>query len=86
MNISSAILHVVPARMAEAREALLKLPGLEIHAESPEGKMVVVLEDDDLEVAANNYVALHGMPGVASVAMVYQYSHDELVETEEVQA
>ncbi|MBF1164542.1 chaperone NapD [Dechloromonas agitata] len=86
MNISSAILHVVPARLAEAREALLKLPGLEIHAESPEGKMVVVLEDDDLESAANKYVALHGMPGVASVAMVYQYSDDELVETEEVQA
>ena len=86
MNISSAILHVVPARLAEAREALLKLPGLEIHAESPEGKMVVVLEDDDLESAANKYVALHGMPGVASVAMVYQYSDDESVETEEVQA
>ncbi len=86
MNISSAILHVVPARLAEAREALLKLPGLEIHAESTEGKMVVVLEDDDLESAANKYVALHGMPGVASVAMVYQYSDDELVETEEVQA
>ena len=48
MNISSAILHIVPGRLAEAREALLKLSGLEIHAESPEGKMVVVLEDDDL--------------------------------------
>ena len=52
MNISSAILHIVPGRLAEAREALLKLSGLEIHAESPEGKMVVVLEDDDLESAA----------------------------------
>jgi nitrate reductase NapD len=86
MNISSAILHIVPGRLVEAREALLKLPGLEIHAESPEGKMVVVLEDDDLESAANKYVTLHGMPGVASVAMVYQYSDDESVETEEVQA
>ena len=38
MNISSAILHIVPGRLAEAREALLKLSGLEIHAESPEGK------------------------------------------------
>jgi nitrate reductase NapD len=72
--------------LAEAREALLALSGLEIHAESPEGKMVVVLEDDDLESAANKYVALHGVPGVASVAMVYQYSDDESVETEEVQA
>ncbi len=85
MNISSAILHVAPARFAEARAALLAMTGLEIHAESPEGKMIVVLEDDDLESAANKYVALHGVPGVASVAMVYQYSDDE-VETEEVQA
>lgn len=86
MNISSAILHVAPSRLEEARAALLALSGLEIHAETPEGKMVVVLEDDDLESAANKYVALHGVPGVASVAMVYQYSDDESVETEEVQA
>ncbi|HLO62551.1 MAG TPA: chaperone NapD [Azonexus sp.] len=86
MNISSAILHIAPTRLAEARDALLALSGVEIHAETPEGKMVVVLEDDDLESAANKYVALHGVPGVATVAMVYQYSDDESVETEEVQA
>ena len=86
MNISSAILHIAPARLAAARESLLRIPGLEIHAETPEGKMVVVLEDDDLEAAANKYVALHGVPGVASVAMVYQYSDDEPETTEEVEA
>ena len=85
MNISSAIVHVAPGRLAEARASMLAMNGVEIHAESPEGKMVVVLEDDDLESAANKYVALHGVPGVASVAMVYQYSDDE-EETEEVQA
>ena len=85
MNISSAILHVAPARLAEARAALSGIDGVEIHAESPEGKMVVVLEDDDMEAAANKYVALHGVPGVASVAMVYQYSDDE-AETQEVAA
>ena len=85
MNISSAILHIAPARLAEARAALLGMSGVEIHAENAEGKMVVVLEDDDLDSAANKYVALHGVPGVASVAMVYQYSDDE-AQTEEVQA
>ena len=85
MNISSAILHIAPASLAEARAALSRMNGVEIHAESPEGKMVVILEDDDLETAANKYVALHGIPGVASVAMVYQYSDDES-ETEEVEA
>ena len=85
MNISSAIVHIVPARLDEACAALAGLPGVEIHARSPEGKVVVVLEDDDTESAANSYVALHGIPGVASVAMVYQYSDDKS-DTEEVEA
>jgi len=85
MNISSAILHIAPARFEEACAALLQLPGVEIHASTPEGKVVVTLEDDDTNSAADSYVALHGIPGVASVAMVYQYSGDES-DTEEVEA
>ena len=85
MNISSAIVHVVPGRLDEACGALAALPGVEIHARTPEGKVVVTLEDDDIDSAADRYVALHGIPGVASVAMVYQYSDDEM-DTEEVEA
>ena len=85
MNISSAIVHVAPQRFEEARAALLAMSGVEIHAENQDGKMVVVLDDDDLEAAANKYVALHAVPGVASVAMVYQYSDDES-ENQEVAA
>ncbi len=84
MNISSAIVHVVPQRLEEVRQTLLAMPGVEIHAESAEGKLIVVLEDDDLKAAADKYVALHGIAGVASVAMVYQYSDEESEETEEV--
>lgn len=85
MNISSAIVHVAPQRFEEARAVLLAMSGVEIHAENQDGKLVVVLEDDDLEAAANKYVALHAVPGVASVAMVYQYSDDES-ENQEVAA
>ena len=85
MNISSAIVHIVPARLDEACAVLAGMQGVEIHARSPEGKVVVTLEDDDTDSAANRYVALHGVPGVASVAMVYQYSDDE-TDTEEVKA
>jgi nitrate reductase NapD len=86
VNISSAIVYVAPERLDEACGALLLMPGVEIHARSPEGKVVVTLEDDDTNTAADKYVALHGLPGVASVAMVYQYSDDESVDTEEVEA
>ncbi len=85
MNISSAILHIAPARLEEACAALRQMPGVEIHAQSPEGKVVVTLEDCDTNSAADSYVALHGIAGVASVAMVYQYSDDES-DTQEVAA
>ncbi|MDD2742531.1 MAG: chaperone NapD [Rhodocyclaceae bacterium] len=85
MNISSAIVHVTPAGLEETCAALSGMPGVEIHARSPEGKVVVTLEDEDTNSAADKFVSLHGLPGVLSVAMVYQYSDDGLV-TEEVQA
>jgi nitrate reductase NapD len=85
MNISSAIVHIIPARLEEACAVLSGMPGVEIHARSPEGKVVVTLEDDDTDSAADRYVALHGIPGVASVAMVYQYCDDKS-DTEEVEA
>ncbi|MDR2838543.1 MAG: chaperone NapD [Azonexus sp.] len=85
MNISSAILYIAPARLDEACALLVAMPGVEIHARSDEGKVVVTIENDDTNAAAECYAALHGVPGVASVAMVYQYSDDELVtDTEEV--
>ncbi len=85
MNISSAIVYVIPGRMDEACSALVQLPGVEIHARSPEGKVVVTIEDSDTSLASATYIALHDVPGVMSVAMVYQYSDDESV-TEEVEA
>ena len=85
MNISSAIMYIAPARLEEACAALLQLPGVEIHAKTPEGKLVVTIENDDTNSAADSYVALHNVPGVVSVAMVYQYSGSEL-DNEEVEA
>lgn len=85
VNISSAIVHIVPERLDTACAVLAAMPGVEIHARSPEGKVVVTIEDDDTESATGCYVALHGVPGVASVAMVYQYSGEES-DTEEVKA
>jgi nitrate reductase NapD len=85
MNISSAIVHVAPRRVDAACAVLGAMRGVEIHARSAVGKVVVTIEDDDTNSAADTYVALHDVPGVLSVAMVYQYSDDGSV-TEEVEA
>ncbi len=88
MNISSAILHIAPAKLTEACAALLSMPGIEIHAQTPQGKVVVTIEDNDTQSAADCYAAMHRIGGVASVAMVYQFSDDEsdISDTEEVTA
>ncbi|MDR2186657.1 MAG: chaperone NapD [Azonexus sp.] len=87
MNISSAILYVAPARLDAACALLAAMPGVDIHARSASGKVVITIEDDDTDAAAERYAALHGLPGVASVAMVYQYSDDALLtDTEEVES
>ena len=60
MNISSAILHVVPARLDEACTVLAGMPGVEIHARSPEGKVVVTLDGNP--VAEAPLIALQDVP------------------------
>lgn len=82
MNISSVIVQTRPERLADVHAALAALPGVEIHAESPEGKLVITLEDDSTRTAADRYVDLNNIPGVLSAAMVYQFS-DDISETEE---
>lgn len=76
MNISSIVLHVVPERLSEVRSALAAMPGVDIHAAVEAGKLVLTLEDSDTSSASETYVALHRVPGVFSVALVYQYSDD----------
>ena len=76
-------LYIAPTRLDEACTRLAELPGVEIHARSAAGKVVVTLEDNDTQTAADSYAALHGVPGVLAVAMVYQYCDDQS-EPEEV--
>lgn len=74
MDIASAVVHAAPGRRAEVRTQLERLAGLEIHAETPEGRFVVTVEDTDGAAAADTIMQLHRLDGVLNAAMVYQYS------------
>jgi len=77
MNISSAIIHARPGDVALVQAGLAKLPGVEVHGISPEGKMIVTIEtdDDDGNVAA--YELIGRLDGVMSAAMVYHQTESE---------
>ena len=74
MDIASAIIHAIPGRRDEVRAQLERMPGVEIHAETADGRFIVTAEDTAGVNAADTVVQLHRLEGVLSAAMVSQYS------------
>jgi nitrate reductase NapD len=77
VDIASAVVHAMPGRRDEVRAQLERLSGVEIHAETPDGRFVVTAEDSPAGSAADAIMRLHTLDGVLSAAMVYQYSDDQ---------
>ncbi len=71
MNISSLVVHAKPTQCALVRAGLAEIPGVEIHAESSEGKFVVTLEAEGDKSTASVFDRIYLMDGVMSAAMVY---------------
>ena len=44
MNISGVLVHTHPEQAESVREQLVEIPGVEVHAISPEGRIVVTVE------------------------------------------
>lgn len=74
MNIASVIVRAHPDRLGGVRRALLALPGVDIHADPGDGRLVVTVEDTARSRAADVLVEMHRLEGVLSAALVYQYA------------
>ncbi|MDG9924286.1 MULTISPECIES: chaperone NapD [unclassified Pseudomonas] len=71
IQIASLIVHTQPALMVAVKANLRRLPGLELHQESPQGKLVVVLEAEDEAQILTTLDAIQNLPGVLNAALVY---------------
>ncbi|WP_157982591.1 chaperone NapD [Simplicispira lacusdiani] len=72
MNISSAIVYARPGSDQVLREQLPQVPGVEVHAASEDGKIVVTIEAENDRAAIDVYEALGRMDDVLNVAMIFQ--------------
>ncbi|MDK9702871.1 MAG: chaperone NapD [Sulfuritalea sp.] len=77
MNISSAIVHARPGDVAVVQAGLATLAGVEVHAISPEGKLIVTIETEDEGSNAATYERIGQLDGVMSAAMVYHQTESE---------
>ena len=73
MNICGCLVHVLPARADAARDTIVATEGAEIHAQSDDGRLVVVVEDTATRMASEIIMDLHQIPGVISVTLTYHH-------------
>lgn len=77
MNLASLVVHTRPADRERIAGQLRTLPGVEIHAATDDGRLVVTVDHDVSQVAADTLTAIHQTRGVLSAAITFQYSDDE---------
>ncbi len=77
LHITSLLVHCRPEWLAALKTNLQLLPGLELHQESPSGKLVVVLEAEHESRILAAIDHIQQLPGVLNAALVY---HEELLE------
>lgn len=75
-NICGILVHVHPERQQASAARLLAIPGLEIHAASETGKLVVTLEADTYKEAADALQQLQTLDGVLSAALIYHHAEE----------
>lgn len=78
MNISSVIVRARPEKLASVRSALARIPGVDVHQDAPDGRVIVTIEDCADGSTADAFIAMHNLDGVIGASLVYQYCDDGL--------
>ena len=76
MNICGCLVHVAQAKLPSARRQMERTDGVEIHAATDDGRLVVVVEDTDQARASEIIMGLHQIPGVISLSLNYHHFED----------
>ena len=82
MDICGVLVRGRPADRTRIRAALISMPGVEIHAETEAGQLVVTVEDVEQVSVADTVVAINDLHGVLAASLVYEYSEDESIDAE----
>ena len=84
LHVTSLIVHVRPDRLGELTSWLHDHATVEVPVSSPEGKLVIVTENDSERAIADLMQAIGDRPGVLNTAMVYhEIIEDDITEDEE---
>ncbi len=73
LHISSMVVHAKPEYLVSVKENIEQLPGAEIHGESANGKLVVVLETRNQGFITDTIDKINHFEHVLNTALVYHH-------------
>ncbi|WP_424928340.1 chaperone NapD [Amaricoccus tamworthensis] len=76
MNICGCLVHVNRNTIVATREEIEQIQGVEVHAQTEDGRLVVVVEDTEDTLASDTIMALHQIPGVITLTLNYHHFED----------
>jgi periplasmic nitrate reductase NapD len=71
IEIASILVQVRPERVDAVARTIERLPGSQIYSRSPQGKLAVVIEADNVGDIGATLNAISSMPHVLSAALVF---------------
>jgi len=77
IHVSGVLVRTRPECLDSVRAQLESAPGIEVHAMTPEGRLVTVVEKPSDHELADAFNDMQNTAGVLSASLVYHYSEDE---------
>lgn len=78
VHISSLVVHVLPEHLDATKKQIESFENAEIYGDSPEGKIVVVLETENQGFITDTIDAINNLPNILSTVLVYHQIESEL--------
>ena len=72
LHIASLVVHSTPSRTESVADIIAAIPGAQVHASAPNGKLVVTLEAGTTDEMMAKVTGIQRTSGVLSAALVYQ--------------
>jgi nitrate reductase NapD len=76
-HVAGIVVYVAPAKLEFVAREIAALAGVQVHAASAEGKLVVTLEAPTAGEVLSRFDEVQRVRGVLSVALVYQHGDRE---------
>jgi len=77
MSIYSVVIHTKPENINSVSSALENIKGVELHATSDLGKLIVTLDHPDRAYCSDTLMGFHNIPGVINSSLVYEYFEED---------